>query len=879
MGSRAHFDDLQDDVGRISRLMLDAIGQAVVGTDIAGTVTYWNSAAVALYGWSPAEAIGAHFADLTVPRVTPEETQVVLQTLTSGATWIGEVLVERRDESTFIAHMSNSGIFNSDGQMMGIIAVSTDLTDVRRSELAGRDNESRWQSLVSESADAAVIADAATHLITWVSPTVTRLFGWLPDELVGRAARTLVHPEDAHLLETALQAVLIDPAACARVEFRAICRDGSHRWVEETIRNLVDDPSVSGLVANIRDITPRRAAEEALRTSEARHRLIAETAQEGMWATDSSGKTLYANQKMADLLGCSISDFYSSLSHELVTGVNREAIVSRQEARGISVQETYDLSHTRPDGSDRLLQVSASPLVEAGGYIGSLAMITDVTAARDAERELVYRATHDPLTGLANRTLLMERLQGSLDCGSNVEAGATAAHVAVLVADMDQFKLVNDSFGHAAGDELLVEVSRRWGEMLIAPNLVARFGGDEFVVLCEDADEQAARDIGDQLLKTLEVPVVINGRPVAVSASIGIAVASQVQTSTATSSAVASDLLRYADAAMYQAKSLGRGRTAVFDHRLIDRAQSRLRLFTELKSAIERDELILHYQPVVELSTGRLLGVEALCRWVHPVRGLVPPDQFIPVAEETGLVDVLDAWVLRRACSDGARMRAIGVLPQGAYIAVNASAAHLSQPGFEATVKAALVETGFPACALVLEVTESAVMRDPDVVQLVLERLHSLGVSIAIDDFGTGYSSLAYLSRFPVATLKIDRGFVEKLTHSADDRAIVTAIADLARALKLETTAEGIETFSELALLQGLGCQAGQGFLWSRALPLRSLADLLSKLPGGRFHVVPPASPKVNGAPAPRNAIAGVTMDGWSQFSTKRSTPARLPGS
>ena len=875
MGYRTHFDDLDNDVGRISRLMLDAIGQAVIATDIAGTVTYWNAAAVTLYGWSSQEAVGSHLADLTVPRLSAEEWATVLQMVVAGDTWSGEILVERRDESTFTALVSDSGIFNAVGQLMGIISVSTDLTDRHRSELAGRDNESRWQSLVSQSHDAAVVADAATNLITWVSPNVTRLSGWLPEELIGRTARSLVHPEDGHLLASALMLVFSDPETSATVEFRLVRRDGSYIWVEETIRNLVADPSVNGLVANVRDITLRRAAEEALRSSEARYRLIAETAQEGMWATDANGVTLYANQKMADLLGCSISDFYSSLSHELVTGITRAVIVSRQELRGTSGQETYDLSHTRPDGSDRLLQVSASPLVEAGGYIGSLAMVTDVTASRDAERELVYRATHDPLTGLANRTLLMERLQKSLDCrGGELDASS----VAVLVADMDQFKLVNDSFGHAAGDELLVEVSRRWGETLIGANLVARFGGDEFVVLCEDAGEQVARDLGGRLLATLAAPIVIDGRPVAVSASIGIAVASQVQTTTASSAAVASDLLRYADAAMYQAKSLGRGRIAVFDHRLIDRAQSRLRLFNELKSAIERDELILHYQPVVELSSGRLLGVEALCRWVHPVRGVVPPDQFVPVAEETGLVDVLDAWVLRRACSDGARMRALGVLPQEAYIAVNASAGNLSHPGFEATVRAALIDTGFPASALVLEVTESAVMRDPDAVQLVLERLHSFGVSIAIDDFGTGYSSLAYLSRFPVATLKIDRGFVKKLTHSVEDRAIVTAIADLARALTVETTAEGIETFAELALLQSLGCQAGQGFLWSPALAPRPLAALLSGLKDGRFHIVAPAAPKDRGAPAPRNAISGVTMDRWSQFSTKRSTPSRSPG-
>ncbi len=688
---------------------------------------------------------------------------------------------------------------------------------------------------MSHSADAAVIADAATNLITWVSPAATRMFGWQPAELIGRSGRSLVHPDDAQLMVDALKIVIADPTGCATVEFRVVCPDGSFRWVEETISNQVVEPGVNGLVANIRDISARRDAEEALRTSEARYRLIAETAQEGIWATDSEGKTLYANQKIAELLGFPLTDFYERPSHELISGVTQDEIQSRQKRRGRDAAENYELHHTRPDGAKRVLGISASPLVDDNHYLGSLAMITDITAARQAENELVYRATHDPLTGLANRALLLERVQESLDAAAKAGLGSTA----VLVADIDQFKLVNDSYGHAAGDELLVEVSRRWEGALRSGDLIARFGGDEFVILCSGACMEVARQCATRLLATLIAPIELDIRGVNVTASIGIAVSTGGDLTDASDAAT---LLRFADAAMYEAKAQGRGRIVAFTPSLIERAQSRLRLFNDLKEAIESDQLRLHYQPVVELATGRMLGVEALCRWTHPVRGEVPPTDFVPMAEETGLIEILDDWVLRRACRDATAMRKRGILPRDGYIAANVSAANLSQDGFEFMVRDLLLEHDLPARALVLEVTESALMRDADAARVVLENLEAIGIAVAIDDFGTGYSSLAYLRRFPVATLKIDRSFVQHLTDSAEDHAIVTAIVDLARALSVNTTAEGIESVAELGLLQELGCLAGQGYLWSPAVGIEELAALLGGLARGRFPVMAPRS-------------------------------------
>ena len=986
MGGNAGFGGID----RMSRLMLDAIAQAVIALDLNGCVTYWNAAAETCYGWPAAEAIGRNIAELVEPELTETEAFAVFDRLVAGERWSREFSVQRRDGTRFPALIVDSGFYSETGELVGIIGVTTDLTELKAAEQARADvaeesmkREARWRALVSQSADAALIADSETTAITYASPAMTRLFGWEPPDLLGRPGIGLVHPEDLERVSDALQEIGEDASSHVTIDFRLLCADGSYKWVEETISNLADEPGVEGLVGNIRDITDRRSAEEAvrrrdrvtramaakasdvalvvgtdgrvrysnpsasmvlvagegetmaserfahvhpddrarvaaaltgltvpdatarvkyrrlgidgawrwvehvvtncvtdpdirgmvvnlreiteqveaekaLRSSETRYRLIAETAQEGILTSDLDGRTLYANQKMADLLGIPLSDIYTKTPFDLAPAEVHAEIAWRKSDTLSRGSECFEMPHVRPDGARRMLRIAASPLIDDGVHVGSLAMISDVTEALAAEHDLQYRAFHDGLTGLANRALLLERLQDKLDNPSTTECPS----VAVLLADVDQFKLVNDSLGHAAGDELLIEVARRWERVLRPQDTVARIGGDEFVVLCVGAEEAEARLLADRLRQAFDAPIELAGRSVAISASIGIALAP-------TGGGERADaLLGYADAAMYQAKSEGRGRMAVFSHGLIDRAQSRLQLFNDLKSAIEQDALQVQYQPVVELATGRMLGVEALCRWTHPERGSISPDEFIRAAEESGLIEALDRWVLSRACRDAAAMRSAGVLATDAYVAVNGSASHLAQPWFEVAVRTALSEAGLPPQALVLEVTESAVMRDPDAAQVVLESLRELGVEVAIDDFGTGYSSLAYLRRFPVATLKIDRSFVQGITNRGDDRAIVAAIVDLARALDVSTIAEGIETVAELAILQKFGCRAGQGFLWSPAVSPEQLTELLSSLPGGRFPIIKRRVPrpagrnaksqheKVKGLPAPRARVA-----------------------
>ncbi len=460
-------------------------------------------------------------------------------------------------------------------------------------------------------------------------------------------------------------------------------------------------------------------------------------------------------------------------------------------------------------------------LDEAGGS-GALAMITDITGEHRATEELRRRGLHDALTGLPNRIMLTEALDRALERSAQAPAGS----VAVLIAGLDGFKLINDSWGHPVGDDLLRAVAARLSSAVGPADLVARLGSDEFVVLREGADAAGATELAQRLQDALAAPFDLVGNRCYVSASIGIAVSPP---------SPGIDVLRFADAAMYDAKDRGRGRSQLFESRLADEAAGRLVLGNDLREALTSDQLELYYQPIVDLATGHLSGVEALARWKHPMLGDVSPSEFVPLAEALGLARTLDQWVLNRATRDLARIRAC--TDPHLRMSVNLSAVHLADSDVERTVADVLEQHELGYDALELEITESGVMDNPEYAQAMLRRLKNLGVAVAIDDFGTGYSSLAYLSRLPATTLKIDQTFVRDMTTDPDALAIVASVIDLTRAMRLLTIAEGVETIEQLTLLHRLGCICGQGYLWSPALPLDDFVALIDGLPNGRFDV------------------------------------------
>jgi diguanylate cyclase (GGDEF)-like protein len=437
-------------------------------------------------------------------------------------------------------------------------------------------------------------------------------------------------------------------------------------------------------------------------------------------------------------------------------------------------------------------------------------------ARMSQERE--HRATHDPLTGLPNRLLLTERIEAGL-----ARTSKPGFRLVVLFLDLDSFKNVNDGLGHGIGDALLVDVSGRLSGVMRAGDTLARFSGDEFAVVCEAIPDHEVEVLVESIRAVLAPAFTIATHEVTLTASIGVA--------PATPGASAQSLLREADSAMYRAKSAGRDQAAHFHQTMHDQATARLDDQLGLRRALERDELRSHYQPVVDLSTGEAVGMEALIRWEHPGRGLLGPDQFIPLAEETGLILPLGSWMLETALGQLQRWRREIPEAHDLWMAVNLSPRQLTDPDLIHKVAQALSETGVPPGNLHLEITETAVMRSVDASTSALDALRQLGVHLIIDDFGTGYSSLARLKKLPVTALKIDRSFVDGLGRDSSDLSIVDAIINMADSLALGVIAEGVETAEQFEILQSLGARMGQGYLWSRALPASDLALWLQAVP------------------------------------------------
>jgi diguanylate cyclase (GGDEF)-like protein len=453
--------------------------------------------------------------------------------------------------------------------------------------------------------------------------------------------------------------------------------------------------------------------------------------------------------------------------------------------------------------------------------VNFLQSVANVLAAaierRRSEAETRHQALHDPLTGLPNRALFRDRLQHAL--ARSRRSGRT---LAVLFLDVDNFKVVNDSLGHEAGDELLCALAPCLAESVRTGDTVARFGGDEFVLLCEDiGDEREALEIAERVKQCFARPLPIAGGEHFVTASIGVAMPTPGHDSP-------DSLLRDADAAMYQAKQRGRARFEVFDSDMRASAVKRLQVEAELRHAIERDELRLAYQPVIDLETGGIVAVEALVRWQHPERGIVPPNEFIPVAEESGLIVPLGRWVIREAARQATHWRAMsGPDERPLVVSVNLSARQVSEPELVRTVSDILDEFHVDPPQLALEITETVLVEDTVAAAETLRELQALGVKLVLDDFGTGYSSLGYVKRFPLSFLKLDRSFVAELGNSNRDAAIVSAIVEMSRALEAHVVAEGVETEDQLRRVRALGCDLAQGFLFSRPLPADEIDGLL----------------------------------------------------
>ena len=562
----------------------------------------------------------------------------------------------------------------------------------------------------------------------------------------------------------------------------------------------------------------------ALRDSEERFRQMAESIGDVFWLGDTARRrALYLSPAFERIFCMPVAAVYAD-ARAWVAHVHEDdrAIVLAHMDGSVAADFEVGFRVCPPGREMRFVQMRVYVVHDGEGRLVRRAgVIQDVTERKAQEARIEHLAYHDSLTGLPNRAMLMDRLGQALS-----QAQRLGQQVAVLFMDLDRFKLVNDSLGHPAGDQLLKEIARRLRATLRDNDTVARVGGDEFqVVVCNVAGSVDAARIAEKLMRSLAEPFTLEGQELHVTASLGVSLFPR-------DGASGELLLKYADIALYEAKGDGRNAYRFFSPEMNAQAHGRLRLENDLRRAVERRELELHYQPQLDLATGEVCAVEALVRWRHPVRGLVPPNAFIPMAEETGLVLGIGEWVLNEACRQVAQWQREGLVDNVSplRVAVNISARQLQRPGLDDAVRRALSLSGLPAACLELEITESSVMLDPLHARSVLESLRGLGVLLSIDDFGTGYSSLAYLKRLPLDRLKIDRSFIDGIPSDSDDAAIVETIIVMTHKLGLRVIAEGVETLEQRLQLVRQGCDEMQGFLLAQPVPAHELPALLKTL-------------------------------------------------
>ncbi|WJN59376.1 GGDEF domain-containing phosphodiesterase [Pseudomonas sp. SO81] len=612
-----------------------------------------------------------------------------------------------------------------------------------------------------------------------------------------------LHPDDRERAGQRLKTLLAGRSTHDESSFRMRHRDGGYRWLHYRGQMLLDaQGQPSRFIGTASDVTRRRADEDSLRQAAA----VFDSTLEGVLVTDREQRIVHVNPAFSRITGYAVDEVLGKLPSLLKSGRHDEAFYQSLwhalNSRGAWSGEVWN---RRKDGEVfPMWQCIRSIRDESGTLTHYVAVFSDVSAIKHSQHELDYLAHHDALTGLPNRLLFGERIEQAIQRGG-----------ALLLLDLDHFKIVNESLGHNTGDQLLKLIGERLSEAIGANVTLARLGGDEFGLLsCDCSEADQASQLALELLDSLAQPFAINGETLFIGASIGISLFPDDGDSV-------EQLMRNADSALARAKSSGRQTFSFYSQDMTALAQQRVRLEAELRQALEQDELRVHYQPIHRLDDRRMIGAEALVRWQHPERGLVPPGEFIPVAEDSGLIGAIDAWVLEQACTQMRRWQALGL--QLEFIAVNVSSRLFSRGELDLRVERVLRETGLDPAQLELEVTESAVMDDPQRAEELLTQLHRLGVRLAIDDFGTGYSSLARLKSLPVHKLKLDQSFVRGLPQDGKDAAIAHAVITLGQSLGLHVLAEGIETEEQATYLREIGCPFGQGYWFGRPQPAERL--------------------------------------------------------
>jgi diguanylate cyclase (GGDEF)-like protein/PAS domain S-box-containing protein len=778
---------------------------AVIVINLDGKIRVVNQAAVAILGYSEEELIGKSIRTI----IDPQETISTGQLLRSGGTL--DLHMKWRTAGGAIVDVAASSSFvrDSDGSPVGVVYVASDVTERRRGEQALRESEHRYRTLFEGNPLPMWVYDRETLRFIAVNEAAVRRYGFSKDEFLKLTIADIRPPEEVPRMHETLAA--LHDRDSNRI-FRHRRKDGTNFDAEITSFEFVSGGRRSRLVIAV-DVTERKQAEEKLRENEERYRLLFERNLAGVFRSTLDGRILEVNDSLARIFGYEREELLAQSSYSLYFNrEERQRVMARlREQRTLS---NVELRMRRRDGSPVWVLENMTLLDTAEGGILE-GTIIDISDRKAAQEQVEYQAYHDVLTGLPNRLLFRDRISVAL-----AHARRARRAVAVMFLDLDHFKLVNDTLGHTVGDGLLQAVADRLVSCVRGDDTVARMGGDEFTILISDiAETRSASTVAQKVLDSISRPIDVDGHELFVTTSIGIAIFPD-------DGSDAETLLKNADRAMYRAKELGRNNYQFATHALVEGAAGRLSLERSLHHAFERNEFVIHYQPMIEVGTRRVVGAEALIRWVSPEFGLMMPDSFVPVAEETGLIVPLGEWVLRTACAQMRTWHRAGHTDLN--VAVNLSARQFQQRDLTSTIERILDETGLPPSSLDIEITESTAMHNAEMSLAILTRIKQMGVHISIDDFGTGYSSLAYLKLFPIDTVKIDQHFVRDLAEQPMDGAIVSAVISMARALKLRVVAEGVETEQQLEFLRRQHCETIQGFLCSRPLPAEEFEAVLA---------------------------------------------------
>ncbi|XHX80091.1 MAG: EAL domain-containing protein [Stenomitos frigidus ULC029] len=789
-------------------------------------IVFVNPGFTAITGYAAEAVLGKNCRFLQGPETDPNTVKELRQAIAQHKPFTGTLLNYRQDGTPFWNELIISPVFDDDGTLINFVGLQTDVTARKQAE-AELDRLHQQNELILNSAGEGIYGLDLEGKLTFINPVAAQMLGWEADTLVGKLIPGLVHssqPKGTLHWQTDSIDSAADQCFLHHVNEEVFWRkDGTSFLVEYISTPILEHGVLSGTVVTFQDITHRRQAEAALRESEERYAIAVQGAKDGLWDWNLKTNQVYFSPRWKSMLGWednqignSLEEWFNRIHLEDLETV-KEALIAHFAAQTPDFESEHRMLHQ--DNTYRWVLCRGLAVHDGSGTVVRIAgSLTDITSRKQTEKQLLHDALHDTLTDLANRALFMDRLERAIERSKRHKQYLFA----VLFLDLDRFKRVNDSLGHVIGNQLLIAIARRLQLCMRLEDTVARLGGDEFVILLEDIESASdATRVAERIQTELAQPFHLSGHEMFTTASIGIALS-------ATGYKQPEAILRDADAAMYRAKALGKSRYEMFDTSMHAQAVSLLQLETDLRHAIERQEFELHYQPIVLLKNKNLVGFEALVRWRHPQRGLVSPGEFIPTAEDTGLIVPLGWWVLQEACRQMHLWQQQFALHPPLTISVNLAGKQITQPDAAERVKQILQATGLHPSRLKLEITESSLMEHAESTIAMLQQLKALGIQLAIDDFGTGYSSLSYLHRFPIDTLKIDRSFVNRMDVELEKLELVRTIATLAWNLSMDVVAEGIETQQQLSHLKALGCEYGQGYLFSKPVDARATERLIA---------------------------------------------------